>query len=161
MFEPDIVVTDRGDYAERFIVVEVKMSAASLDSVDDELRGYMVRNNYLLGVLVAPGEIRLYRNRYSSYEADSVERIGVYAIAEFDQFSSTLVTNRADEMARLETAVQDWIERLPLETTLKELDEPLRSVLAEEFAPYVRSGEVRAAHHRHQPGRAAEARRPR
>ena len=158
MFEPDIVVTERGDYAERFIVVEVKSTPAALDEVEADLRSYMVQNSFQLGVLVAPGQIRLYRDRYLSYEPESVERIGTYELSEFDHFANPPPRDRSEEMARLEAAVQGWIESLPSGETLDVLDEPLRTVLANDFAPYVRYGEVRAAHHRYRNVRAPESR---
>ena len=43
MLEPDIIVTERGDYAERFIVIEVKAHAAALLDVEDELRTLRAR----------------------------------------------------------------------------------------------------------------------
>lgn len=157
MFEPDIVVTERGDYADRHIVVEVKASPSALDRVETELCDYMVRNRFPLGMLVSVGEIRLFRDRYLSYRPDSVERIGVYPIAEFDDFKTMSLGDR-DQIERLEGAVQAWIERLPATISIASLDDGLRKALSEDFVPYVQSGEVRAAHHRHRMLRASDSR---
>jgi hypothetical protein len=104
MLEPDIIVTERGDYAERFIVIEVKAHAAALLDVEDELRTYMVQNNFTLGMLIAPGAIRLYRNLYTSYGADSVSLLGAYPLADFDGFARA-PTWDPSAMANLEDAV--------------------------------------------------------
>lgn len=156
MLEPDIIVTERGDYAERFIVIEVKAHAAALLDVEDELRTYMVQNNFTLGMLIAPGAIRLYRNLYTSYGADSVSLLGAYPLADFDGFARA-PTWDPSAMANLEDAVQRWIERLPAPEALTHLAPALRRTLEVEFAPYVRIGEVRAAKHRRWPSLASDA----
>lgn len=156
--EPDIIVTERGDYAERFIVIEVKAHAAALLDVEDDLRAYMVHNNFTLGMLIAPGTIRLYKNLYTGYGADSVTLLGAYPLPDFDSFARAPTGDRSS-MANLEDAVQRWIERLPTPEALTHLAPALRQTLEVEFAPYVRIGEVRAAKHRRWPRLASDAAR--
>ena len=160
MFEPDIIVTEPGDYAKRFIVIEVKAHPAALMRVEDDLRRYMVRNNFPLGLLVAPGEIRIYRNRFENYTESSVHLLGAFALAEFDDFASASTSDRS-AMARLEDAVQAWIQRLPSPETLAAMPSPLREVIEDEVVPYVVGGDVRAAHHRYGYSAASDIRAPR
>jgi hypothetical protein len=147
MFEPDIIVTERGDYAERFIVVEVKSHARALLPIEDQLRTYMVHNNFSLGMLVAPGAIRLYKNRFTSYGPDSIALLGAFSLPTFDEFA-TIRTADPASIAQLEDAVQTWVESIPKNGALAGLAPDLQRVLEREFAPYVRIGEVRAARHR-------------
>ena len=166
MFEPDLVVTAR-DSTEPYVVVEVKLDRDSLLAAEEPMREYMVRNNFALGMLVAPGEMRLYRNRFSSYESDGVERIGVYP---FDGLAAALSDERlgstSESAARrtahrlaaiLETAVEHWLQTLP-HADLSGANPELRRVLQQEFAPYVRDGVVRAAHQRFPTLRASDGR---
>ena len=158
MFEPDIVVTAR-DTTEPYVVVEVKSRPESLTSSEDGVRDYMVRNNYALGMLVSVGEIWLYRNRFSGYDRDSIERIGGYPLREFDDLAALArTTTPALFAARLEEAVEDWLRALP-RADLGGLDEGLQRVLRDEVAPYVRDGVVHAAHRRAGLLRASDVRR--
>jgi hypothetical protein len=148
-------VTARGS-TEPYVVIEVKfkMTAEVAETTEAAMCDYIVQNNYALGMVVSVGEVRLFRNRFSSYRRDSVERIGVYPLRTFDDFGvgEHAPAKRADQ---LEAAVQDWIEEIP-RAALADVPDELRQVLKAEFAPYIRDGAVRAAHQRHRALRASE-----
>ena len=155
MFEPDILISAR-DGAEVHVVVEVKASVAGLDLVQDELRRFMVLTNCPVGLLVAPNRVRLFRNWYRSYTADSVELLGDYTVTLFDEWANMPADERGAYMSRFESVVQHWLERLTDASAVEALPTPLRSALEDEVVPYIRAGEVRAAHHRYPASRASD-----
>ena len=79
VFEPDIIVTSR-DGRDRFLVVEVKLAADDLEQTERQIKRYMLRYGYPTGMLVTPDMLHIYRDTFSSYEENSVERVGDFSM---------------------------------------------------------------------------------
>jgi hypothetical protein len=145
-FEPDILVSspDAHDIA---LVVEVKLHENALDQAEQQLKRYMFGMRCPLGMLVTPESLRLFRDTYTSYGVESIERIGEYSIRGL--FDDALAGYPRDDAAmrafRLEDAVQAWLERLAAGADFAELSPDLKNAVEEHLLPALAYGEVRAA----------------
>src|SRR5437868_6137554 len=77
VFGPDLVVTS-DDGTELELVVETRLRQGHLGETETQLKEYMIDMSCSVGLLVSPGEIRLYHDTYVSDEPDSVDLVGTY-----------------------------------------------------------------------------------
>jgi hypothetical protein len=148
-FEPDIIVSDN-DGTSLLLVAEVKSGRPPLHALkktETQLKQYMIGMRCGVGMLVTPHKLRIYRDRYLGYEPDSIEMVGEF---EFPVGTSGIESGR-DVASRFEALVQHWLESLKDPNARVRLSSSLRDAIEEHVAPVLRSGEVRAAHHRHVP----------
>lgn len=75
-FEPDIVVTDP-DSVQVLLVAEAKTSAPTAES-ESGLKRYMWKMGCPVGLLVSPESIALYRNRFTGFSDDSIQKVGEF-----------------------------------------------------------------------------------
>lgn len=147
-FEPDILVTS-SDGTRRWLVAEVKLSAQGLNASEPQLKRYMVRYRYPTGLLVTPESVRIYRDTFTSYEADSVECVGEFSligVLDPDVLSTmSAIEDSRLRSFRLEDAVQDWLEGLRSASVVAALPPGLRAAVQEHVVPALEEGEVRAA----------------
>jgi hypothetical protein len=146
-FEPDILVSSP-DTHDMALVVEVKLHEDALDQAEQQLRRYMFGMRCPLGMLVTPASLRLFRDTYTSYNEESIERIGEYSIRGL--FDDALAGDPRGGDAvirafRLEDAVQAWLERLAAGADLAELPPDLKNAVEKHVLPTLAYGEVRAA----------------
>lgn len=146
-FEPDILVSspDAHDIA---LVVEVKLREDALEQAEQQLKRYMFGMRCPLGMLVTPVALRLFRDTYTSYGEESIERIGEYSTRGL--FDDALAGYPRDDDAaihafRLEDAVQAWLERLAAGADLAELPPDLRNAVEDHVLPALANGDVRSA----------------
>jgi hypothetical protein len=75
-FNPDIVVTEPGS-ADVLLIVEAK-TTSSWSQSEPKLKQYMWERNCPVGLFASPRTIVLYRNRFTGYSDDSVQKLGEY-----------------------------------------------------------------------------------
>jgi hypothetical protein len=105
---PDIVVM-KSDSPEVLLAVEVKAGAIRSRDAEEELKAYMVRQSCPIGMLVTPEGTSFFRNRYTSYDPEAVQKIAECQTAELldgipDKASVT------EEY--LESRLERWLEDL-------------------------------------------------
>ena len=148
VFEPDILVTDR-DGASPALVVEVKEHIIDLVEVERQLKTYMVRMRCPVGILISSEKMFLYRDRYTGYNAESVERVGEFSMAGVldAEVPSAVRAIKAPRQRRfqMEDTVQRWLESLTTESVVAGLPPELREAVEEHVIPVLMQGEVRAA----------------
>ncbi|HXJ93919.1 MAG TPA: hypothetical protein VMT20_13800 [Terriglobia bacterium] len=144
LFQPDIIVTgpEGSDIA---LVVEVKTHVHDLESSERQLKRYMVGMGCPAGLLVTPGRLWLYRNRYSGASEDSIERVGEFDLRNVAGLE-TAATRRSE--VEFEQFVQSWLEGLGTEAGLRELPAELRRAAEWYMVPAISQGTIRAGHPR-------------
>lgn len=143
-FEPDIIVTEP-DGSDTALVVEVKAHVQDLESSERQLKRYMVGMRCPIGLLVTPGRLWLYRDRYSGAPDDSVERLGEFDLRDVAGFRLSASRGSGFEF---EQFVQSWLEGLGTEAGLRELPPELRRAAEWYIVPAISQGTVRAGHPR-------------
>lgn len=144
-FRPDIVVTD-ADGSALTLIVEVKTSTADWQRTEPQLKRFMAGMGCPIGLLVTPQKFRLYRDRYLSSSADSVELV---AECETEKLLPAKLssTSRRDEDAFAQ-AVQAWLEDLRSDSAVRELSGECRRVVQTCLLPALAEGVLRAGHPR-------------
>jgi len=135
--DPDIVVTDPGS-SHVLLIVEAKVRESVSES-EPQLRHYMWEMSCPVGLLVSPRTIVLYRNLFTGYSDDSIEKVGT-----FQAPSGWSVYEGPNAGIEFESRVQSWLEGLKNERT-SELTSEAADAFAEFVIPYLLQGEVRAA----------------
>jgi hypothetical protein len=146
-FEPDILVMSP-DGDEIILVAQVKVHENWLNQEEQQLKRYMFGMRCPLGMLVTPESLRLFRDTYTSYGQESIERIGEYSTRGL--FDDALARYPRDDNAAirgflLEDAVQAWLERLAAGADLSELPPDLKNAMEDHVLPALVYGDVRAA----------------
>jgi hypothetical protein len=136
-FDPDIVVTDP-DSSHVLLIVEAKVRESMSES-EPRLQHYMWEMSCPVGLLASPQTIVLYRNLFTGYSNDSIEKIGT-----FQSPSSWSFYEGPNAGVEFERRVQSWLEGLKNERT-SELSSEAAEAFAEFVIPYLLQGEVRAA----------------
>jgi hypothetical protein len=136
-FDPDIVVTESGS-SHVLLIVEAKIRESASKS-EPQLRHYMWEMSCPVGLLVSPRTIVLYRNLFTGYSDDSIEKVGAFRAP-----SSWTVYEGRNAGIEFERRVQSWLESLKDERNAELAPEALEA-FAEFVTPYLLHGEVRAA----------------
>jgi hypothetical protein len=149
-FEPDIIVSEEGSPRRR-MVVEAKLSLASLQQAESILKRYMLGMGVPLGLIVSPKRIVTYRYSFTSFSEDSIKLLG-----EFD-VPRTLFPSNADRPPSRDTAssseqgfvfqreVQAWLEELASTHVVRDFSPAAREALVEHVLPALVGGVVHAA----------------
>jgi hypothetical protein len=136
-FYPDIVVTEPGS-SHALLVVEAKVGKTTAAS-ESQLRHYMWEMSCPVGLLVSPREIFLYRNLFTGYSDDSVERVGTFpAPSSWREFSGR------DSEVEFERRVQKWLERLTSERPT-DLSREAADALQQLVIPGLLHGDIHAS----------------
>lgn len=146
-FAPDILVSspDAHDIA---LVVEVQLRDDALGEAEQQLKRYMFGMRCPVGLLVTPERMRLLRDTYTSYDQESIARVGDYPLGGMFQDALASAPGDTDDAAqsfRLEDAVQSWLERLAAGRGLASLSPELRHAVEEDVLPALEQGEIRPA----------------
>ena len=136
-FEPDIVVTEPGS-SQVLLVVEAKVGESGPES-EVQLRHYMWKMSCPVGLLVSPRKIVVYRNLFTGYSDDSIERIGAYSPP-----SSWREYAGRDAGIEFELRVQSWLEGLKSEKD-SELTGEIAGGFEQFVIPSILEGEIHAA----------------
>lgn len=105
-FEADIVVLAR-EVPDVRLVAEVKRNIGDLNSVEAQLRQYMLARKCSLGLLVTPERARIYRDTYADFTEGSVKLVGEFSTAELLDLAQVPSDERG-----LQEAVRDWLDRM-------------------------------------------------
>jgi hypothetical protein len=136
-FDPDIVVTEPGS-SHVLLIVEAK-TIESVSESEKQLRRYMWEMSCPVGLLVSPRRIILYRNLFTGYSDDSVERVGAYSAP--SSWKDYVGPNAGVEFER---RVQSWLEGLKNERT-SELAGEAAGAFEQFVIPGLLQGEIHAA----------------
>lgn len=146
-FDPDVIVTSP-DGLDVSLVVEAKRLAEEVPLLERDLKRYMVGRRCPVGLVFTPDKLRVYVDRYTSLQPDSVEYAGEYPIT---GLLPKPVRRREDDPFAFEQSIQEWLERLLDEHVRKLLPRALREVVEDIILPRLREGEIRAASPRYVP----------
>lgn len=137
-FNPDIVVTEPGS-SHVLLIVEAKTNSSPSQS-EPQLKRYLWEMSCPVGLFVSPKSIALYRNSFTGYSNDSIQKLGEY---------SSPLSWRAFESNRsgadFETFIQSWLEKLRKNVKAVELSEEAKEALSEFVMPSLLNGEIHAA----------------
>lgn len=107
---PDIIVT-KPDLPEIELMVEVKATVGDVRATEAQLKLSMIRRNCPIGMFVTPESILFFRNRYTSYELESVQKMGECRTNELlDAMPDKALVSESYLISR----VEQWLESLPL-----------------------------------------------
>jgi len=137
-FNPDIVVTEPGS-SRVLLIVEAKTNAPPTKS-EPSLKRYMWEMSCPVGLLVTPRIIALYRNRFTGYSDDSIEKLG-----EYPSPGSWKEFEKRPTGFEFESRVQGWLEKIERNVKARELPQETRDALSEYVLPTVLNGEIHAA----------------
>lgn len=137
---PDIVVT-RPDSPEVLLAVETKVAAADVKSAEAQLKAYMVHMSCPVGMLVTWEQTRFYRNRYTDYEPQTVEMIGVCATSEL---FGPIPAKSSFADSYLERLAEEWLESLRVDSR-RTWPSSVREAIEASVLPVVIGGIVRAS----------------
>lgn len=76
---PDIIVTST-DPPRVLIAVAALLDNRALESATHRLRHYMVKMSCPVGLVVLPGELYIYRNRYTGADEKAIDEIGHFQL---------------------------------------------------------------------------------
>jgi hypothetical protein len=142
--QADIIVSSP-DSTEIRLVVETKLKIVDLRETEHQLKNYMLQMSCPLALLVTPQQLRVYRDRFTSYSEDSIELLGEFNIEGLIRFPSSPTLAQESGVA-FENAVQSWLEYLSTADHPREgLGPGFREVIDHYILPAVESGVVRAA----------------
>jgi hypothetical protein len=136
-FDPDIVVTEQGS-SQVLLIVEAKTREAGSES-ESQIRHYMWEMSCPVGLLVSPRNIIVYRNLFTGYSNDSVEKVGEYSSP--SNWSGYLGRDAGIEFER---RVQSWLERLKNDQT-SDLTPEAADAIQQFVVPGLLQGEIHAA----------------
>jgi hypothetical protein len=106
---PDIVVT-KPDSPEVLLAVEVKAGAGGALVAETQIRDYLVHQSCPIGMLITPEGTVFFRNPYTGYEPDTIQKIGECRTDE-------LLGGMHDRVVNVEPylvlQVEQWLEKLP------------------------------------------------
>jgi hypothetical protein len=147
-FEPALIVTSR-DAPDLGLVVEAKLSLASADSSEQQLKRYMFGMRCPVGMVITPGVVRLYRDTYREHGIGSIDLVGEFPAPKSlsDDIAPATGSSGVALGLRLEEAIQSWLEQLARGSrgVLDELSPGLREAIEEHVLPILAQGEIRAA----------------
>ncbi len=105
-FEADVVVLAR-EVPDVRLVAEVKRNIGDLDTIEAQLRKYMLARKCSLGLLVTPERARIYRDSYADFTEGSVKLVGDFPTAELLDLAEVPTDERG-----LQEAVREWLDRM-------------------------------------------------
>ena len=152
-FHPDIIVTDDGLPRVR-LVVEVRAVPIDGETAwtehDRELAAYMTRQGAHTALVVQPGRARVYREKFAADATTPpgtgrVAPIAVDVVADIDTSAVRQLQPRTGEQWQYASAVQAWLEHLPIRSNRASLTGPLREAVERELMPELWGGDIRAA----------------
>jgi hypothetical protein len=106
---PDIVVT-KPDSPEVLLAVEVKAGAGDVLVAETQFKDYMVHQSCPVGMLVTPVETLFFRNPYTGYEAETIQKV---AKCQTDELLGETGDKAANVESSLVLRVEQWLEGLP------------------------------------------------
>ena len=137
---PDIVVT-KYDSPEILLAVEVKAGATVAQDAEAQIKKYLIHRSCPGGMLVTPEDTLFFRNLYSGYESDTIQRIGQ---CRTDELLAAMPDAAQVTESYLVQRVEQWLEDLPSHNRRSWPPSALEAI--ESYVlPLVRGGVIRAA----------------
>jgi hypothetical protein len=137
---PDIVVT-KPDSPDVLLAVEVKAEVVGARGGETQIKGYMVHQSCPVGMLVTPKDTFFFRNRYTAYGPEAIQKIGQCRTNELLSAMPDLPLVTEEDLMR---RVEQWLENLHVGSR-----QPWPSSALEAIEtcvlPVVRGGVIRAA----------------
>jgi hypothetical protein len=146
IFEPDILVADA--QGALVLVVETKLTSVINDDVERQLTRYMFGMRCPVGMLITSDCVRLYRDTYRERDERGIERVTEFELPSSLVVPAVLSSDKAEQGAQFERAVQRWLEDLGQGGGLDDLAIDARDALEEHVLPLLQGGHVRAGHPR-------------
>jgi hypothetical protein len=137
-FNPDIVVTE-SDSSQVLLIVEAKATSSPAQS-ESQLKRYMWEMSCPVGLLASPRIIYLYRNRFTGYSDDSIQKLG-----EFPSPGGWSVFEKGKSGGQFEARVQSWLEKLGRNGKDPETPSETEEALSEYVLPSLLNGRIHAA----------------
>ena len=137
-FKPDIVVTEPAS-SHVLLLVEVKTTPSWLQS-EAQLKRYMWEIGCPVGLFASPQSVVLYRNVFTGFSDDSVQKLGEYP----SPHSWSGFENQGSE-AEFATRVQSWLESLIKTAKPPDVPQETKDALSEYVLPSLLHGEIHAA----------------
>ena len=106
---PDIVVT-KPDSPEVLLAVEVKVGAGGVLVAEAQIKDYMVHQSCPVGMLVTPEDTLFFRNPYTGYESETIQKIGE---CRTNELVGALPDKALITESYLVPLVEQWLENLP------------------------------------------------
>jgi hypothetical protein len=106
---PDIVVT-KPESPEVLLAVEVKAGIAGVHVAEAQIKHYMVHQSCPVGMLVTVEDTSFFRNPYSGYEAETIQKI---AECRTNELLGGMPDKAALTESYLALRVEQWLESLP------------------------------------------------
>ncbi len=106
---PDIVVT-KPDSPEVLLAVEVKNGAGDVLVAETRIKDYMVHQSCPVGMLVTAEDTSFFRNPYTGYEAETIQKI---AECRTNELLGGMPDKAAITESYLALRVEQWLESLP------------------------------------------------
>ena len=139
--QADIIVSSP-DSTEVKLVVEAKLQIPQLETIEHQLKNFMLQLRCPLGMLVSPRRLWVYLDRFTSYSEGSIERLGEFDIEGLIKFHLPATGGAV----AFENAVQAWLEDLSNTTVRARIKDPnLLEIINHHILPAVETGIVRAA----------------
>lgn len=139
---PDIVAISTAGELPSF-AAEVHLGHED-DIVESRLKHFMAQMNVGAGLMITPDAVRIYRNRYSSFSDDTVERVGKYAVplplSGFSRLSGPAARLDHD---RFEAATRHWLMQLAARNCLRQTTDELDAALCAHVIPYLEGADYR------------------
>jgi len=136
-FDPDIVVTQRDSYLP-LLIAETKVSE-DLAGSESQLKKYLWEMSCPVGLLVFPRRLFVFRNQYTGYSDDSVQRFGPFETPSYWH----AFENKTE--SAFERTVQQWLERVQRNIGSADVPLPARDALSHHVLPSLINGEIHAA----------------
>ena len=105
-FRPDVLVM-APDLPEVALVAEIKASVTSLESVEAQLKEYMLARQCPVGMIVTPERTWVYHDMFADAPRESIERVGEFVTSDLLRIESA-----PSEERELASAVRAWLQRL-------------------------------------------------
>lgn len=147
-FHPDIVVY-RPDSNELALAAEVKSPRRNPAEFDHEIARYMLGMNCPVVLVVTPGDLTLYHDRFLSRDESSIEMLGPIPSDQFSAFQRFMETTGHANLdtigALFDDAVRKWLRSLASNGIVRGDESHATPAVAEYVVPAVAGGDVRAA----------------
>ena len=136
---PDIVVTEP-DSPDILLAVQVKAGAAGARDVEAPIKDYMVHQSCPIGMLVTPEDTLFFRNPYTGYEVETIQKIGE---CRTNELVDTMPEKAPVTEQYLVRRVEEWLESLR-DGGPRSWPPSAREAIESYVAPVAMSGVVRA-----------------
>jgi len=136
-----IIISPDGEY---LMLVEVNDNSFHIQNTVDQLKQFMASISCSVGLVVSGERIILLRDSLEKSNGESIDIVGEARLP--DSLLPPVDQQWKEEQGfEFESRVQQWLEKLKLTSSIKNLPNDLRELLGEPILTLLRLGEIRAA----------------